>query len=41
MNLGQLTGYNKRNIFFKNYPEDAAGRLVLDLFLFLKNTNMM
>ena len=41
MNLGQLIGYNKRNIFFKNYPEDAAGRLVLDLFLFLKNTNMM
>ena len=35
MKLGQLIEYNKR-FFFKNYAENEAGRLVLDLFLFLK-----
>ena len=35
MKLGQLIGYNKRNIFLqKNYTENEAGRLVPDLFLF-------
>ena len=32
MELGQLIDYNKRNIFFKNYAENEAGRLVLDFF---------
>ena len=36
MKLGQLIEYNKRNIFFKNYAENEAGRLVPDLFLFCK-----
>ena len=34
--LGQLIEYSKRNIFFKNYAENEAGRLVSDLFLFYK-----
>ena len=36
MKHGQLTEYNKRNIFFKNYAENEARRLVPDLFLFFK-----
>ena len=41
MKLGQLIEYNKRNIFFKNYAEIEAGRLVPGLFLlFLKKPNM-
>ena len=31
--VGQLIEYNKRNIFFKNYVENKAGRLVPDLKL--------
>ena len=38
MKLGQLIEYIKKNIFFKNYAENKAGRLVLDLFLFFKKT---
>ena len=34
MKFGQSIEYNKRNIFFKNYAENEAGRLVPDLFLF-------
>ena len=38
MKLGQLIEYNKRNFFFfKNYTEHEAGRLVPDLFIFLKS----
>ena len=33
MKLGQLIEYNKRNIFLKNYADNEAGRLFLDLFL--------
>ena len=36
MKFGQLIEYNKRNFSFKNYAENEAGRLVPDLFLFLK-----
>ena len=36
MRLGQLIEYNKRNIFFKHYVENEAGRQSPDLFLFLK-----
>ena len=36
MKFGQLIEYNKRNIFFKNYAENQAGRLAPGLFLFLK-----
>ena len=36
MKFGQLIEYNKRNIFFKNYAENEASRLVPDLFLFFK-----
>ena len=36
MKLGQLLEYNKKNIFFKNYAKNEAGRLVPDLFLFFK-----
>ena len=36
MNFGQLIEYNKRNIFFKNYVENEARRLVPDLFLFFE-----
>ena len=35
MKFGQLIEY-KRNIFFKIHAENEAGRLVPDLFLFLK-----
>ena len=34
MKLGQLIEYNKGDIFFKNYAENEAERLVPDLFLF-------
>ena len=33
---GQLTGYNKKNIFLKNHAENVTGRLVSELFLFFK-----
>ena len=36
MKLGQLIECNKKKIFFKNYAENEAGRLVPDLFLFFK-----
>ena len=36
MKFGQLIAYKKRNIFFKNYVENEAGRLVPDLFLFFE-----
>ena len=36
MKVGQLIEYNKRNIFFKNYVENKAGRLVLEFFLFFE-----
>ena len=36
MKFGQLIQYNKRNIFFKNFAENEAGRLVPGLLLFLK-----
>ena len=34
--VGQLIEHNTRNIFFKNYEENEAGRLVPNLFLFFK-----
>ena len=38
MKFGQLIEYNVKNIFFKNYAEHGAERLVHYLFLFyLKN----
>ena len=36
MKIGQLIEYNKKNIFFKYYAENEAGRLVPDLFLLFK-----
>ena len=30
MKLGQLTEYNKGNIFLQNYAENEPGRLVLE-----------
>ena len=36
MKFGQLIEYNKWNIFYKNYGENETGRLVPDLFLFVK-----
>ena len=36
MKFGQLIEHNKRNILFKNYSENEAGRLVQDLFLFFE-----
>ena len=37
MKFGQLTEYNKINIFFfKNHAENEAGKLVPDLFLLFK-----
>ena len=36
MKRGQLIEYNNRNIFFKSYAENKAGRVVPDLFLFFK-----
>ena len=38
MKLDQLIDYNVRNIFFKNYVENEAGRLVPAFFLFFKKT---
>ena len=40
MKLGQLIEYNERNIFFKNYVENEAGRRVSDLVSFLEKLNM-
>ena len=34
--LGELADYGEETIFFKNYAEDEAARLVPDLLLFLK-----
>ena len=36
MKFGQLIGHPKRNIFFLNYAENEAGKLVPDRFLFFK-----
>ena len=36
-----LIEYNKRNFFFKNHAINEIGRLVQDLFLFLKKLYMM
>ena len=36
MKFDQLIEYNKRNIFLKNHAENEAGRLIPDLFFFLK-----
>ena len=36
MTFGQLIEHTKRNIFFENYAENEAGKLVPDLFLFFK-----
>ena len=36
LKFGQVIQYNNRNIFFKNHAENEVGRLVPDLFLFLK-----
>ena len=36
MQFGQFREYDLRNIFFKYHPENEAGRLVPDLFLFFK-----
>ena len=33
--FGNLTEYNKKNIFFKNYIEHEVERIVPELFLFL------
>ena len=37
MKLGQLTEYNKRKVFFRNYVENEAERLVPIPFFFFKN----
>ena len=37
-NFGKLIEYNKRNIFLRNHAENVVGRLVPDLFLFLKKS---
>ena len=39
MKLNQLIEYNKI-LFFKNYAENEAGRLVPNLFHFVKKINM-
>ena len=36
MKFGQLIECNKRNIFFENYAQIEAARVVLDLLLFFK-----
>ena len=36
MKFGQSIEYNRRNFFFKNHAKNEAGRLVPELFLFLK-----
>ena len=38
MKFGQLTKYIKKSIFFKNHAENEVGRLVPDLFLFIKKS---
>ena len=40
MKFGKLIEYNKKNIFFEDYPENEAERLVLDLLSFLKKLYM-
>ena len=37
MKLGQLIKYKKGNILIQKSAENKVGRLVPDLFLFLKN----
>ena len=37
MKLGQLIDHNREIFFFKNYAKNEVGRLVPDLFLFLKS----
>ena len=36
MKFRQLIEYNVRNLFFKNHTKNEAGRLVPNLFCFLK-----
>ena len=36
INVGQLIEYNLGNIFLQNHAENEAGRLVPDLFCFIK-----
>ena len=36
MKFGQLIEYNVRNIFLKSHAENEAGRLVPEIFWFLK-----
>ena len=36
MKLGQLSEYNKRNIFLQKYAENEVGKLFPDLFLLFK-----
>ena len=36
MKFGQLTEYNKKNIYLQKHGENEAGRLVPDHFLFYK-----
>ena len=36
MKLGQLIGYNKKNIFLQKLCGNEVGKLVPDFFLFLK-----
>ena len=40
MKFGQFIEYRKRNTFLQNHAEIEAGRLVPDLFLFLKKLYM-
>ena len=40
MKFGQVIEHNKRNIFLQNHGENAAERLVPDLFLFYKGLYM-
>ena len=39
MELVQLTKMSTEIFFFKNYEENKVGRLVADLFLFLKKAS--
>ena len=34
--FGQVMDYNLRNVFYKYYTKNEAGRLAPDLFLFFK-----
>ena len=38
MRFNQLIEYDKITMFFKNYAENEASRLVSDIFLFFKKT---